>query len=45
VFSSLAGGTGSGFGTHMVEEIKVNNPKTSIDNVSVWPYSSGEVIL
>lgn len=45
VFSSLAGGTGSGFGTHMVEEIKINNPKTSMINVAVWPYSSGEVIL
>ena len=45
VFQSLAGGTGSGFGTHLVEAIKVNNPKVNMMNVAIWPYSTGEVIL
>lgn len=45
IFQSLAGGTGSGFGTHLVEAIKMNNPKTNMINVAIWPYSTGEVIL
>ena len=45
VFQSLAGGTGSGFGTHLVEAVKEANPKASMVNVAVWPYSTGEVIL
>jgi tubulin delta len=44
VFQSLAGGTGSGFGTHLVEDIKVNNNKVPLVNITVWPYSTGEVI-
>ncbi|CAI2371569.1 unnamed protein product [Moneuplotes crassus] len=45
VFQSLAGGTGSGFGTHLVEAIKIHNPKVNMMNVAIWPYSTGEVIL
>ena len=45
VFQSLAGGTGSGFGTHLVEAIKMNNPKVNMINIAIWPYSTGEVIL
>ena len=45
VFQSLAGGTGSGFGTHLVEAVKTHNPKVNMINVSIWPYSTGEVIL
>ena len=45
IFQSLAGGTGSGFGTNLVEAIKVNNPKVNMLNMVVWPYAKGEVIL
>lgn len=45
VFQSLAGGTGSGFGTHLVEAIKEHNSKVNMLNVAIWPYSTGEVIL
>ena len=45
IFQSLAGGTGSGFGTHLVEAIKINNSKANMINVAIWPYSTGEVIL
>eukprot|EP00347_Sterkiella_histriomuscorum_P002279 403368766 len=45
VFTSLAGGTGSGFGAHIVERLRQDFSKSNMLNVSVWPYQSGEVIL
>ena len=42
---SLAGGTGSGLGAHLIENLRDEYPKSMILNTSVWPYSSGEVIL
>ena len=45
VFSSLAGGTGSGLGAHLVEKLREDFSKSNMINVSVWPYQSGEVIL
>ncbi|CDW81834.1 tubulin delta chain-like isoform 1 [Stylonychia lemnae] len=45
VFSSLAGGTGSGLGAHIVERLREDFSKSNMMNVAVWPYQSGEVIL
>lgn len=45
VLQSLAGGTGSGLGTHLVESLRDENPKKTIVNFSVWPYITGEVVL
>ena len=42
---SLAGGTGSGLGAHLIEMMRTDYPKSMILNTSIWPYSSGEVIL
>lgn len=44
LFLSLAGGTGSGVGTSLAEGLR-ENFDLPILNVSVWPYSVGEVIL
>lgn len=44
-FQSLAGGTGSGVGTYLVESIKDNYPKYNVINVSIMPHLTGEVIL
>ena len=46
VLSSLAGGTGSGLGAHVVECLRDEiSSKAPMLNVAVWPNSSGEVIL
>ena len=45
VFNSLAGGTGSGLGAHIVEKLREDFSKSNMLNVAVWPYQSGEVIL
>ena len=45
VYQSLAGGTGSGLGAHIVEKLRDDFPKSCMMNVAVWPYSTGEVIL
>lgn len=45
VFQSLAGGTGSGLGAHIVEKIRDDFSKVNMINYAVWPYSTGEVIL
>jgi tubulin delta len=41
----LAGGTGSGLGAHLIEKMREDYPKSMILNTSIWPYSTGEVIL
>jgi tubulin delta len=46
VITSLAGGTGSGLGAHVVESLRDDfSAKAPMLNFSVWPYSTGEVIL
>ena len=45
VMMSVAGGTGSGVGTHVTEYLHDLNPQTTLVNQIVWPYSSGEVIV
>ena len=45
VLKSLAGGTGSGLGAHLIERMRDDHPKSMILNTAVWPYSQGEVIL
>lgn len=42
---SLAGGTGSGLGAHLVETLRDDYPGSNILNFSVWPYLNGEVVL
>lgn len=42
----MAGGTGSGLGAHVVENLRDDfSAKAPMINVPIWPYSSGEVIL
>jgi tubulin delta len=45
VLNSLAGGTGSGLGAHLIERMRDDFPKSIIFNTVIWPYSNGEVIL
>lgn len=45
IIQSLAGGTGSGLGAHLVKRLREDYPLEPIINFSVWPYTSGEVIL
>lgn len=45
VMMSVAGGTGSGVGTRVTEQLHDMNPQTTLVNQIVWPYSSGEVIV
>ena len=45
LFQSLAGGTGSGLGSCILESLKEECPKNSVLNVSVMPHLTGEVIL
>ncbi len=42
---SLAGGTGSGLGTYMAEQVKERYAKKPLINVAIWPYSTGEIIV
>ncbi|XP_072163377.1 tubulin delta chain-like [Diadema setosum] len=42
---SVAGGTGSGVGTHITQCLKDRYPQALLLNQLVWPHSSGEVIL
>lgn len=44
-FQSLAGGTGSGLGSYLLEIVKDNYPKYNVLNISVMPHLTGEVIL
>ncbi len=43
--NSLAGGTGSGLGAHIVERLREDFGKQHMLNIAVWPYQSGEVVL
>ena len=45
VLQSLAGGTGSGLGTHLVERLREDHAKANLINLAVWPYMTGEVVL
>ena len=45
VLQSLAGGTGSGLGAHLVESLRDDFSKSNMINLAVWPYKRGEVIL
>lgn len=42
---SLAGGTGSGLGTYISNQLHDNFPDACIVNNVIWPYSTGEVVL
>jgi len=42
---SLAGGTGSGLGSRLVEEYRDTFGKSYLATTSVWPHSSGETPL
>ena len=41
----MAGGTGSGLGTHLVERLRDDYPRANMINVAVWPYMTGEVVI
>mmetsp|Transcript_24163 Transcript_24163/g.42930 ORF Transcript_24163/g.42930 Transcript_24163/m.42930 type:complete len:324 (-) Transcript_24163:409-1380(-) len=45
LFQSLAGGTGSGVGTRMTEELRDELGNVPILNTVIWPHSFGEVIV
>ena len=45
VLMSVAGGTGSGVGALLTENLRDFFPHSSIVNQIVWPYMSGEVIV
>ena len=45
MLQSLAGGTGSGLGAHLVERLRDDYPKANLINYAVWPYMTGEVVL
>lgn len=45
LFQSLAGGTGSGVGTRMTEELRDELGNVPILNTVVWPHAFGEVIV
>ena len=42
---SIAGGTGSGLGSRLMETFKDIYPKAKLVNVVVWPHPSGETPL
>jgi len=42
---SMAGGTGSGLGTYISEQVKGLYSKKPLINIAVWPYSTGEIIV
>ncbi|OUM56765.1 hypothetical protein PIROE2DRAFT_34370, partial [Piromyces sp. E2] len=42
---SIAGGTGSGLFSRIIEEIKDRYPKTCISTYSIFPFESGENAL
>ena len=45
MYSSLAGGTGSGVGAYLTECLYDEYPREMILNSVVWPYKNGEVIV
>lgn len=44
VLQSIAGGTGSGVGCLVAEEIKLLYPRATLLHSVVWPFDSGEVV-
>eukprot|EP00040_Diaphanoeca_grandis_P009647 m.49602 g.49602 ORF g.49602 m.49602 type:complete len:464 (-) comp21062_c0_seq2:124-1515(-) len=42
---SVAGGTGSGVGTRVTEQLRDNYPNSYIMNHIIWPYDTGEVMV
>jgi cell division GTPase FtsZ len=42
---SIAGGTGSGLGSRLMEKFKDQYEKAKLVNVVVWPHPSGETPL
>ena len=44
-FQSLAGGTGSGFGSYLVEAVRDEYPEICIMNIAIMPHLTGEVIV
>lgn len=45
LLQSLAGGTGSGFGSRIAEEIADAMPTALRLSCAVWPHASGEVVV
>ncbi|KAI9175808.1 hypothetical protein H9P43_006172 [Blastocladiella emersonii ATCC 22665] len=45
VLHSLAGGTGSGVGTYVTEQLRREFPTAAVVNHVVWPFMRGEVIV
>ncbi|GBL96609.1 Tubulin delta chain [Araneus ventricosus] len=43
LYSSVAGGTGSGFGSYISEVLRANYPSVSSASITVWPFQRGEV--
>ncbi|KAJ3371440.1 Tubulin delta chain [Allomyces arbusculus] len=45
VLHSLAGGTGSGLGSYITEQLRAKYPEATIINQVIWPFAQGEVIV
>lgn len=45
ILQSVAGGTGSGVGSYLTRVIRDEYDASSVFNVAVWPYETGEVIV
>jgi tubulin delta len=45
MFSSVAGGTGSGLGSRMLEEVKNEFQELNVVNINVFPFDIGENAL
>ncbi len=45
IFQSLAGGTGSGFGSFLLEAVRDAHPELCLMNIAVMPHLTGEVIV
>ncbi|ORX59285.1 tubulin nucleotide-binding domain-like protein [Piromyces finnis] len=45
IIQSLAGGTGSGLGSYFTEMLRKDYPYSTIVNLAVWPYQTGEVVV
>ncbi|OUM60559.1 hypothetical protein PIROE2DRAFT_13673 [Piromyces sp. E2] len=45
IIQSLAGGTGSGLGSYFTEKLRQDYPYSTILNLAIWPYQTGEVVV
>ena len=45
LFHSIAGGTGAGLGSHLLELLREDYPKTHLHSIAVLPHSSGDTPL